>query len=221
MSEAWSFSLADPRAGLYCYAAHGLALIATEGTRAEGKLAGEGPFTATVEGLGTFELEPLGPPAVFKQSERREWICRLSGTTSGYASVALGAGLGALARRRSFWVCVEGKLAVIGISQAPRESTPHGEDALEVHVARGMPLEPGLVADPRLSTSYDGEGRVLRAGLELWEEEIEGEGERGGVLRLAGESVVGAQLENVSVAFLGWHRSEQLGTGCYAIERAA
>jgi hypothetical protein len=220
VSEAWSFSLADPRAGLYCYAAHGLAVIAPGSSRADAKLTGEGPFTAAVDGLGVFELEPLGPPAVYQQIARREWICRLSGTTSGYASVALGAELGAPARQRRFWVCVEGKLAVIGISRGRRESTPHGEEELEVHVARGTPLEPGLVADPRLSTSYDGEGRVLRAGLELWEEEIEAERERGGALRLAGETVVGAELEKVSVAFLDWHRAEQIGTGCYAIEHA-
>jgi hypothetical protein len=90
-----------------------------------------------------------------------------------------------------------------------------------VHVARGVPLESGLVADPRFSTSFDAEGRVLRAGLELWEEESEEARERGGALRLAGETVVSAELGNVSVAFLTWHQSERAGTGCYAIEHAA
>jgi hypothetical protein len=220
VSETWSFSLADPRAGLYCFATRGRALNAADGTRAAAGLDGEGPFTVAVDGIGEFTLEPLGAPAVFEREERREWICKLVGTPGGYGAVARGADLDGLARRRSFWVCVEDALAVSGIAEATDESAPHGAEALEVHLARGMPLVPGLVADPRLSSSYDAEGRVLRAGLELWEEEIDEERERGGALRLAGESVASAQVEGLNVAFLRWHQAERSGTGCYAIERA-
>jgi len=220
VSEAWSFSLADRRSGLYCYGSHGRAVIAADGTRADAALSGEGPFTAAVEGLGEFELEALGAPVIFGQSRRREWICRIRGQSSGYGSVALGAALGDLALRRSLWVCLAGELVVVGLAEAAGASVPHGEEELEVHVARGEPLEPAIVADPRLSSTYDSDGRVLRAGLELWEDETEGERERGGALRLTGERLASAQLDGVSVAFIAWHRSNHTGTGCYAIERA-
>ena len=128
--------------------------------------------------------------------------------------------LAGLALRRSLWLCIDGKLAVSALAGRRLLSDPHGAEALEVHVARGAPLEAARVADPRLSSTYDGDGLLLRAGLELWEDEIEGERERGGALRLAGQTLARGRLDGAALAFMLWHWREERGVGCYAIEAA-
>jgi len=227
VSETWSFSFADPRGRFFCHGRDGRALLATDKAVLDAELAGEGPFRLRGPALGELELEPLGPPVSFEHGTRREWICRGSGRSAkgekldGYGAVAAGPGpLAGVALRRTLWLCIEGKLAISGLAERVASEDPHGAEWLEVHVARGTPIEPSRVADPRLSTTYDAEQRVLRAGLELWEDEIEGERERGGALRLAGETVAGGDLEGVAVTFMVWHRGEGQGVGCYTIERA-
>ncbi len=227
MSETWSFSFADEGAGYCCYGRDDRAVLLGDGAVERAELAGEGPFSLSGPGIGELSLEPLGPPIGFDGAARREWICRGSGRSAanakleGYGLVAQETdALAGLALRRSLWFCIDGKLAVSALAGRRLLSDPHGAEALEVHVARGEPLEAARVADPRLSSTYDGDGLLLRAGLELWEDEIEGQRERGGALRLAGETLATGRLDGAALAFMLWHWREERGVGCYAIEAA-
>lgn len=75
------------------------------------------------------------------------------------------------------------------------------------------------VDEPRLSTTYDGEGRQRRAGLELWT----GEGEY--PRRAAGEVVCGSTFDlgelRLDCAFLTWHMDGRSGAGRYDLVRRA
>jgi hypothetical protein len=75
------------------------------------------------------------------------------------------------------------------------------------------------VADPRLSTTYDGEGRQRRAGLELWIDED------GWPRRAAGEIACGTSLDlgrlRLDCAFFRWRMEGREGFGRYDVLRRA
>ena len=75
------------------------------------------------------------------------------------------------------------------------------------------------VADPRLSTTYDGDGRQRRAGLELWIEED------GWPRRAAGEIACGTSLDlgrlRLDCAFFRWRGRGREGVGRYDVMRRA
>ena len=75
------------------------------------------------------------------------------------------------------------------------------------------------IADARLSTTYDGEGRQRAAGLELWIDED------GWAHRAAGEVVCGTSLDlgrlHLDCAFLRWRMDGREGFGRYDILRLA
>jgi hypothetical protein len=52
----------------------------------------------------------------------------------------------------------------------PESASGHGDEDVVAFIAR-PDHEPQGILEPRLSTEYDAEGRVRRAGLELWIEE--------------------------------------------------
>src|SRR6185437_12972175 len=62
-------------------------------------------------------------------------------------------------------------LAVALNARRPRRAAGHGGEQLNAAILRGEPLETVAVADPRLSSTYDGDGLLLRCGLELWDTE--------------------------------------------------
>lgn len=194
---------------------------------------------------GGFELEvsAVGPPlevgpgtAAGRASgvEGYEQVCRLEGevTTGGERHVISclgqrGHGWGpppweriSLARTVSAWL--EGPVAVI-LSAVRQAGVPeHGDEAMTAYL-----LEPGEeaaaareVGEPRLSTTYDGDGRQRRAGLELWVNE-EDEVPR----RLAGEVACGTSLElgrlRLDCAFFSWHMEGRAGVGRYDVLRRA
>ena len=72
---------------------------------------------------------------------------------------------------------------------------------------------------PRLSTTFDGEGRQRRAGLELYEDP-DGYPHRG-----AGEVVCGTSLDlgrlRLDCAFFTWHLEGRTGLGRYDVLRRA
>jgi hypothetical protein len=88
-------------------------------------------------------------------------------------------------------------------------------------------LEPGEegasraieIADPRLSTTYDGEGRQRNAGLELWLDDDEWP------RRAAGEVVCGTSLDlgrlRLDCSFFAWRLDGREGYGRYDILRRA
>jgi len=88
------------------------------------------------------------------------------------------------------------------------------EDVRALLFERG---ESVAVADPRLSTTYDGDGHVRRAGLELWITED------GFPYRAAGEVLCGTTLDlgalSLDLAFMRWHAEGHEGIGRYEIWR--
>lgn len=99
---------------------------------------------------------------------------------------------------------------------AARPAGAGGHDEEQVSAALISRGEPTPVADPRLSTTYDGDGHQRRAGLELWVSEDDGFPHR-----LAGEVLCGSTLDlgplRLDVAFFSWRADGRDGTGRYDI----
>jgi hypothetical protein len=101
-----------------------------------------------------------------------------------------------------------------------RPAGAHGHDEEHVSATVVDAGEPVRVEDPRLSTTYDGDGHQRRAGLELWVT-----GEDAHPHRLAGEVICGSSLElgaiHLEMAFMRWHGDGAHGVGRYDILRRA
>ncbi len=101
---------------------------------------------------------------------------------------------------------------------AIRPTAGDGHDADSTWAALLGPSGALAVEDPRLSTTYDDEGRQRRAGLELWVGE-----EDSYPRRAAGEAVCGAALDlgalQLDCAFFRWRVDGRPGVGRYDILR--
>jgi hypothetical protein len=82
------------------------------------------------------------------------------------------------------------------------------------------PEGPVAIDDGRLSTTYDGAGRMRRAGLELWPADDDAWARRG-----SGEVLCGSSLDlgalRLDCAFFRWHLEGRDGVGRYDILRRA
>jgi hypothetical protein len=123
-----------------------------------------------------------------------------------------------LARTVSAWL--EGPRGVALSAVRPAGAAAHGDEAVTAFVvepAEGLGV-PVSVAEPRLSTTYDAEGRHRRAGLELWMREDD-ELPR----RLAGEAVCGTSLQladlYLACSFFHWRMEGRSGVGRYDVLR--
>ena len=76
------------------------------------------------------------------------------------------------------------------------------------------------MADPRVSTTYDGDGHQRRAGLELWVGEEDDYPRRGAGQVLCGSSVELGQLR-LDCAFFVWQLDGREGVGRYDMVRRA
>jgi len=126
-----------------------------------------------------------------------------------------------LTRTVSAWL--EPDLAVGLAAVRPAGAEEHADEALSAWLVQrtgeeGVRAQP--VAEPRLSTVYDAEGRQRRAGLELWvgaEDDFP--------RRAAGEALCGASLElgrlRLDAAFFRWRMEGRTGVGCYDVLRRA
>jgi hypothetical protein len=76
------------------------------------------------------------------------------------------------------------------------------------------------VVEPRLSTTYDGEGRQRRAGLELWLDDEDGHPHRGSGEVLCGSTLDLGQLR-LDCAFFRWRIDGRAGVGRYDVVRHA
>jgi hypothetical protein len=76
------------------------------------------------------------------------------------------------------------------------------------------------IADPRLSTTYDGEGRQRRAGLELWVDEEDDHPHRAAGTVLCGSTLELGQLR-LDCAFMRWTMEGEVGVGRYDVLRLA
>jgi hypothetical protein len=123
-----------------------------------------------------------------------------------------------LARSVSAWLGDD--LAVSLTAIRPAGKHEHADEALVAAILeRGEDGEPRAldVADPRLSTTYDSEGRQRHAGLELWVDED------GFPRRAAGELACGTSLDlgalRLDCAFFRWRMEGRQGIGRYDVLR--
>ena len=175
------------------------------------------------------EFEAASPPAEFEPlggMEGHERLCRVRGTAAGRPIDCLG-------QRGRSW--------------GTADWSEHRADAFARRVARrgavggllggaaggrGEPCRGGewgalldadgavAMADPRLSTTYDGDGRQRRAGLELWVGEDDDYPRRGAGQVLCGSSVELGSLR-LDLAFFGWTLDGRRGVGRYDVLRRA
>jgi hypothetical protein len=120
-----------------------------------------------------------------------------------------------LARTVTAWTAPGSGVSVAAVR--PAGVPGHEQEALSAFLVQDGTALP--VADPRLSTTLDGEGRQRRAGLELWLTGEEDEYPR----RLAGEAVCGTTLElgrlQLDAAFFRWRGAGGEAVGRYDVLR--
>lgn len=117
----------------------------------------------------------------------------------------------------SGWFEPDEGLALVALR--PRKAKAHDSDQITAAVVGGESMAP--VEDPRLSTTYSGEGWPIRAGLELW---IAGENDEHYPRRASGEAAgpraqaIAGDLELRGELFR-WHSRDRDGVGVYALVR--
>jgi len=123
-----------------------------------------------------------------------------------------------IALARSLTVWADGGPGVALSAIRPAGAANHSQEA--VWAALLGPDEVKPVADPRLSTTYDGAGHQRRAGLELWVTDEDDMPERA-----SGEVLCGSTLElgplALDLAFFAWHFEGREGVGRYDVLRPA
>jgi hypothetical protein len=106
-------------------------------------------------------------------------------------------------------------LSVAAIGAAGGEE--HGREAISATIFEAGDAGCVRVGDPRLSTTFDGEGRQRRAALELWITDD------GPPRRATGDVVCGTTLDlgrlRLDTAFLSWRMDDRTGVGRYDILR--
>lgn len=121
-----------------------------------------------------------------------------------------------LTRNLSAWL--DDGMGVSLATARPAGARSHADEAVRCSLLGGEAA--AAVADPRLSTTYDGEGRQLRAGLELWMGDEDGYPHRG-----AGRAFCGSTLDlgalQLDCAFFDWSVDGRRGVGRYDILRRA
>jgi hypothetical protein len=176
----------------------------------------------------SLRFSPVSPPLALAGGgmEGDEVICRVSGTAAGQSVSCLGqrgrsSGVAdwdrvGLARNVSAWW--EDRAVVLSALR-PAKAKDHAGEELTAWVVEGETAAP--VAEPRLSTTYDGQGRQRRAGLELYLTGDDDEFPR----RVAGEVACGTSLElgrlHLDCAFFRWRMEGQAGVGRYDVLRRA
>jgi hypothetical protein len=175
------------------------------------------------------EFEAASPPAEFEPlggMEGHERLCRVRGTAAGRPIDCLGqrgrswgtADWSEIALTRSLGAWLDEGPSVVYSAVRPAGAESHAEEAqwgalLDADGAVAM-------ADPRLSTTYDGDGRQRRAGLELWVGEDDDYPRRGAGQVLCGSSVELGSLR-LDLAFFGWTLDGRRGVGRYDVLRRA
>jgi hypothetical protein len=126
----------------------------------------------------------------------------------------------ALARTVSAWL--DDDLAVSLTAIRPAGQRDHADEALAAAIfERGEDGAPRAidVHDPRLSTTYDDEGRQRHAGMELWVDD------ESFPRRAAGEIACGTSLDlgalRLDCAFFRWRMERRQGVGRYDVLRRA
>jgi hypothetical protein len=210
--EAWTVRFADADGR------HGFALdlravsppADLEGETAAGRLGGMEGYDQLVTATGTVTVD--GREQSFRGRGQR-----------GHSWGAPDWDKLSVARTLSVWLEDDAGIAVTAIR--PAKALSHADEAIHA-VLLDRPGEDGgeatatVVADPRLSTTYDAEGRQRHAGLELYVTE-----EDAYARRAAGEVACGTTLDlgrlRLDCAFFTWHMEGRSGVGRYDVLRRA
>jgi hypothetical protein len=187
--------------------------------------------------IGGDELafEATGPPADIEPSEPLaraggmagyEQLCRVQGTVRGHAVRCLGQrghtwgepDWDHIESTRSLAAWLDDGSGVVLNAVRPAGTSGHEPEATWAALlgAAGSLR----VDEPRLSTTYDEDGRQRRAGLELWVGEDDGYPRRA-----TGEVVCGSTLDlgqlRLDCAFVRWRMDGRSGSGRYDVLRHA
>ena len=121
-----------------------------------------------------------------------------------------------LSRTLSAWLGEDRALTLTALR--PAKSKGHLDEVVSAFMFEDG--EPVQIGDPRLSTTYDGEQRQRRAGLELWMDE-----EAAHARRVGGEVLCGTSLDlgdqRLDSAFFAWRMEGRAGVGRYDVLRRA
>jgi hypothetical protein len=181
----------------------------------------------------SFELEftAMSAPAEVEGAGLRGYVqlCRVSGELRAGGDTLRVNGLGErrhewgvadwrdleLVRTVSIWLGDEhGGLTLSSLRPAGAQG--HDEERVAAAMIEGG--DPVPIGDPRLTTTYDGDGHQRRAGLELWMSD-----EDHYPRRLAGEVICGSSLDlgqlRLDLAFMRWHGEGAEGFGRYDVLR--
>jgi len=193
--------------------------------------------TLDVQDGSGFDLEftAVSPPAELSEDDDaaqlggmagEERLCRVSGTAAGHRIDCLGQrgrtwGVAdwsriALTRSLAAWLDNGTSLTVAAVRPTGAES--HADEA-----TWGALLDADGavdVAEPRISTTYDGDGHQRRAGLELWVSQDDDYPRRGAGQVLCGSSVELGQLR-LDCSFFVWQVDGREGVGRYDTVRRA
>lgn len=132
---------------------------------------------------------------------------------------------GRLARSRtvSAWLGAD-RFVCLGALR-PEGAEGHAEEDVEAWLVTPEEPEPVRIDEARISTTYDGEGRQLRAGLELWPaaesthpQRLGGEARCATSLELRAPGQDGSGLR-LDAAFFAWRMAGQRGVGRYDVLR--
>ncbi|HEX2086270.1 MAG TPA: hypothetical protein VHF89_11345 [Solirubrobacteraceae bacterium] len=186
-------------------------------------------WKASCDGLFDLDVEALSAPAevAVGATTGYEQLCRVRGVAGGRRLDCLGQRGHSwgrtdwskleLARTLSAWLDDATAATVSAVRE--QSAKHHADEEIAAHVVLGGTPIP--VADPRVSTRYDAEGRQVHAGLELWVSDGGGELPH----RAAGEVVCGTTLDlgslRLDCAFFEWHMEGRTGVGRYDVVRRA
>jgi hypothetical protein len=193
--------------------------------------------TLEAPGGSGFDLEftAASPPAELGEQDAaarlggmagHERLCRVTGTAAGHRIDCFGQrgrswGVAdwsriALTRSLAAWLDDGTSLTVAAVRPANAES--HADEAVWAAL---LDAEGSVgVGDPRVSTTYDGDGHQRRAGLELWVSEDDDYPRRAAGQVLCGSSVELGQLR-LDCAFFVWQVDGREGVGRYDLLRRA
>jgi hypothetical protein len=162
--------------------------------------------------------------------EGYEQLCRVEGTAAGGPIACLGqrghawgtADWPRLELARTVCAWWDDTHALTFNAVRPAGAGGHHEEEVSAFLVDDGGENAGIVAvaEPRLSTTYDADGRQRRAGLELWVTEDD-EMPR----RAAGQVACGTSLElgrlRLDCAFFDWRMEGRVGVGRYDVLRRA
>jgi hypothetical protein len=190
-------------------------------------------FDGGEDGAFALEFTALGEPAEVEGGGMTgyEQLCRVTGTARvggrelqvdclGQRGHSWGSpDWDRLSLTRTLGAWLDEDLAVLLSAFRPAGATDHEGEAITAAVLEGSPAAPLAIADPRLSTAYDDEGRQRRAGWELWPDDDEDTYPRRG----AGEVLCGTSLDlgrlRLDCAFFRFRMEGREGIGRYDVLR--